>query len=47
MSQLRDDYPKGAVNEAITALELSYSYLREKPVVEERLTWALEGGDVT
>ena len=38
---LRDIYPKGAVNEAIEALELSYSYLRENAVVEEKLRWAL------
>lgn len=35
-------YPEGAVNEAIDALELSYSYLRDKPVLEEKLRFALD-----
>jgi len=35
-------YPKGVVHEAIDALELAYSYLREKPVIEEKLASALD-----
>ena len=34
-------YPAGAVDEAITSLELSYSYLREEPVVGQQLRWSL------
>lgn len=38
---LRNDYPKGAINEAIEAPELSYSYLREQPILEEKISDAL------
>jgi hypothetical protein len=35
-------YPAGAINTAIDALELAYSYLRDKPVVEEKISDALD-----
>lgn len=38
----RDRYPKGAITEAIDALELAYSYLREQPVLEQTITEALD-----
>ena len=34
-------YPRGAINKAIDALELAYSYLRDKPVIEEAISDAL------
>ena len=35
-------YPKGAIEEAIAALELAYSYLRELPATEVMLANALD-----
>jgi hypothetical protein len=35
-------YPKGVIDTAIQALELSYSYLREKPAIGEAISDVLD-----
>lgn len=47
MSEVRDTpsvprYPAGAVQAAIDALELSYSYLREKSIIAAKVNEALD-----
>lgn len=35
-------YPEGAVEQALKALELAYSYLREKPIIEVEIRDAIQ-----